>query len=63
MLTCGAMLQMFNNIKYKMLKYSEVKIRTDSPMNQLFLHSSPKVAYWSTLLFFFGAHFLYESTY
>lgn len=50
MLICGATLQMFNNIKYKILMYFEVKIRTDTTMNQLFIESSPKVAYWSILL-------------
>lgn len=41
------MLQMFNNIKYKIKqKYSEVKSGTDSIVVQLSVYSSPKVVYW-----------------
>ena len=37
MLICGVTLQMFNNIKYKILMYFEVKIRTNTTINRLFI--------------------------
>lgn len=47
MLICGNVLQMFNNIKYKIKKkYAEVKFGSHATVVQWSIYSSPKVVYW-----------------